>query len=131
MTKILVIGNGFDKAHGLKTGYGDFLDWISYICTEKDVRVRNGKIKITTEQRHESGMFRKDNPNEFDECVMARNNFWIVYFEKMRDNLGSKWLDFESEIEVFTKQIYKEYRMESRIQLIRKSERIMSVIGLK
>ena len=25
-SNLLIIGNGFDKAHGLPTGYGDFLD---------------------------------------------------------------------------------------------------------
>lgn len=26
MNRIIVIGNGFDKAHGLATGYNDFID---------------------------------------------------------------------------------------------------------
>ena len=26
MNRVIVIGNGFDKAHGLKTGYRDFFD---------------------------------------------------------------------------------------------------------
>ena len=26
MNRVIVIGNGFDKAHGLKTGYRDFID---------------------------------------------------------------------------------------------------------
>lgn len=28
---ILVIGNGFDLAHGLPTKYGDFLKWVKEI----------------------------------------------------------------------------------------------------
>ena len=28
---ILVIGNGFDLAHGLPTKYGDFLEWVKVI----------------------------------------------------------------------------------------------------
>ena len=28
--KLVLIGNGFDLAHGLKTSYMDFMDW--YIC---------------------------------------------------------------------------------------------------
>ena len=27
MNRIILIGNGFDLAHGLKTSYGDFIDW--------------------------------------------------------------------------------------------------------
>jgi len=28
MNRIIIIGNGFDLAHGLKTSYGDFLNWL-------------------------------------------------------------------------------------------------------
>jgi len=28
MNRIIIIGNGFDLAHGLKTSYKDFLEWI-------------------------------------------------------------------------------------------------------
>ena len=27
MNRIILIGNGFDKAHSLKTGYEDFINW--------------------------------------------------------------------------------------------------------
>ena len=27
MNRIILIGNGFDLAHELKTSYGDFIDW--------------------------------------------------------------------------------------------------------
>ena len=31
MNRIIIIGNGFDKAHGLATGYKDFIDnyWLN------------------------------------------------------------------------------------------------------
>ncbi len=34
MNRIIIIGNGFDKAHGLATGYRDFIDsyWINVAC---------------------------------------------------------------------------------------------------
>ncbi len=35
---ILLIGNGFDLAHGLPTKYGDFLDWVNVI--EQVVKVK-------------------------------------------------------------------------------------------
>jgi hypothetical protein len=28
MNRIILIGNGFDLAHGLKTSYKDFIDWL-------------------------------------------------------------------------------------------------------
>lgn len=27
MNRLVIIGNGFDLAHGLKTSYNDFVDW--------------------------------------------------------------------------------------------------------
>ena len=41
MNRIILIGNGFDLAHGLETGYRDFIDdfWIT-----KKQEVRNGLI---------------------------------------------------------------------------------------
>jgi len=30
INKLVIIGNGFDLAHGLRTSYKDFLDW--YMC---------------------------------------------------------------------------------------------------
>ncbi len=27
MNRLILIGNGFDLAHGLKTSYADFIDW--------------------------------------------------------------------------------------------------------
>ncbi|WP_339922340.1 AbiH family protein [uncultured Cyclobacterium sp.] len=40
MNKIVIIGNGFDKAHGLLTGYADFIehlkDSIAYYKSEGD-----------------------------------------------------------------------------------------------
>lgn len=35
MNRIVIIGNGFDKAHGLKTGYNDFIDWYWQRLTKK------------------------------------------------------------------------------------------------
>lgn len=30
MNRLIIIGNGFDLAHGLRTNYNDFLDWVWY-----------------------------------------------------------------------------------------------------
>lgn len=68
---ILIIGNGFDLAHGLPTRYTDFLDF----CRDH----RNSH---------------KDNLYEFDKCINP--NFWIDYF--MKYNAGENWADFENEI---------------------------------
>lgn len=30
MNRFIIIGNGFDLAHGLRTNYNDFLEWVWY-----------------------------------------------------------------------------------------------------
>lgn len=68
---ILLIGNGFDLAHGLPTSYGDFLDYI-------EEKISNYNL-----------------PRYRDEL---KNNLWIDGFLRRRINLGYNWIDLESEI---------------------------------
>ena len=98
---LLVIGNGFDLAHGLKTKYTDFLDAI------------NKKAGITIDapkNTYEIQSFKKyqlSEDNAFD-CV-KRGNIWVGYFNKLRlsNQLNGReyWIDFEKEIELVIKQI--------------------------
>ena len=34
-----MIGNGFDLAHGLKTGYKDFMNFIEFVC-DVDTKIK-------------------------------------------------------------------------------------------
>ncbi len=72
---ILVIGNGFDLAHGLSTKYADFLQYIK----------NNDFSEI-------------DSPEAVEEIKsLVSDNVFIQYFnEKIDFNKG--WIDFESEI---------------------------------
>ena len=98
---LLVIGNGFDLAHGLKTKYTDFLDAI------------NKKAGITIDapkNTYEVQSFRKYQLSEDNALDCAkRGNIWIGYFNKLRLNnqLNGRedWIDFEKEIELVIKQI--------------------------
>lgn len=112
MIKILVIGNGFDKAHGLKTGYGDFLNWVTCISAGEIYR-KNRVLTITEDELQEYEDFRVNNPKEFKETVEMLGNFWILYFDKRKINIGDKWLDFESEIEHLTKDVYEWVKQDS------------------
>lgn len=70
---ILILGNGFDLAHDLKTKYSDFLEY----CKEKYSTTKTVGV---------------DNSNNF-----LINNVWVKHFlnKKMK---GDKWIDFEKEI---------------------------------
>ena len=75
--KILLIGNGFDLAHGLPTAYKDFLKY----CT--DIRQQ---------------MFLNDNSPLYEAYTHIRYNTWVDYFLNCQSYIGDNWIDFESEI---------------------------------
>lgn len=68
---ILIIGNGFDLAHGLKTSYKDFLSY----CTKSD---------FTEEQSHYKNL--------------CKTNLWMKHFIARQAELDDTWIDLENEI---------------------------------
>ncbi len=71
---VLIIGNGFDLAHRLKTSYKDFLDF----C----------KVQLYT-----------PNPVKyFDYKRCFATNLWLKHFILKQDRLGKTWIDLENEI---------------------------------
>lgn len=82
---ILVIGNGFDIAHGLPTSYRDFLRFIS---------VDNN----ISEQLQENGLrLVESHSAECEIKSLSKENFWIEHFNLI-SNCGENWIDFEREI---------------------------------
>ena len=70
---IVILGNGFDLAHGLKTKYGHFLEY----CKEKYPTTKNVGV---------------DNSKNF-----LFENIWVKHF--LNKTLeGDKWIDLENEI---------------------------------
>lgn len=92
---ILVIGNGFDLAHGLPTTYGDFLAFVEGFQKHKNNEDSNYFQYFET--------LLKNNPQiygEIDEMV-AENcwlNYFIMIYEKRVSEGKQGWIDFESEI---------------------------------
>lgn len=125
---ILVIGNGFNLAHGLPTKYKDFLEFCGrvksiytfpggaslsdYKSKKIDDWKMNDYIKTalleTFEKRNCRILFTEDNkehvevttPNKaLDELYEhIRQNTWLEYFLKCDSLVGENWIDFESEI---------------------------------
>ena len=125
---ILLIGNGFDLAHGLPTQYRNFLDFCirsKVIFTIADGRgsdfynneyLRNweidSKIKEALVEAYES---RKRNRKILDDGTchdefttsndalnklypLINKNAWIEYFSECPSYIGENWIDFETEI---------------------------------
>lgn len=102
---ILVIGNGFDLAHGLPTTYLDFLRFIN--CVKEVIRPINRygdinsilmEIKPNIRQilvsKYKQGKWITD--KLFIDSVT--DNLWIEYFNKKYKRIGETWIDFEKEI---------------------------------
>ena len=109
---ILVIGNGFDIAHGLPTKYSDFIEFVGGLK----------KYKLNEKSKYSSyfDTLKKEKPliyQEIDDLV--KDNRWINYFMitygKIKDDCARKemlinseivkrstgkdgWIDFEREI---------------------------------
>lgn len=114
---ILVIGNGFDLAHGLPTKYGDFLEFCERVkgiydfsknASLGDYKAKyidnwkmNDYIKTALleafERKHSQGI--KISNRALEELYKhIRQNTWLEYFLKCHSFVGENWIDFELEI---------------------------------
>lgn len=116
--EILLIGNGFDLAHGLPTKYRDFLDFCQGIeilfsedfASRKDYEEKLKRVleaDVSPQFLHICGYAYLDKNNksysrsqntisELHELI--HNNTWIQYFSQRAFLLGGNWIDFEAEI---------------------------------
>lgn len=113
---ILVLGNGFDLAHGLKTSYKNFLDAVEItdelIECEKATRIEiwnsYDKTKIPQclckelDRIKETKSYETIELNEFH--TWCKNNFWFKYF---KDKPEGTWIDFEKDIKEVCQSIEK------------------------
>ena len=125
---ILLIGNGFDLAHGLPTLYKNFLDFCikaKVIFTIIDGRGSNlyydeylrdwdinSQIKESLMEAYKSrkkdiiffddGTHRDDFTTQNDALnqlySLINKNVWIEYFKGCSSYIGENWIDFETEI---------------------------------
>lgn len=124
---ILVIGNGFDLAHGLPTTYADFLNFTEQICRIENYHgtvhdfeskiIQTGYDKFNELHigvaKYIDDKIRDDkNPNEevcdifierhnkiIKEIIdLTKHNIWIKWFRSSEMFAKEGWIDFESEI---------------------------------
>ena len=114
--KILVIGNGFDLAHGLPTKYSDFLDFVSAF-----LKRANDKESWGGEDTSFGVYFsrvEKEQSKRYEEYIsLASENRLLDYFlniyEERYMNGKNGWIDFEGEISYIIKALdiaLKEYK---------------------
>lgn len=122
--KILVIGNGFDLAHGLPTSYREFLEFckrakriftynnavsldayekknIEGWCMNDSIKnVLLSAFKNRTPAKGEANIHNVVTPNKLLNELYTHidNNTWLRHFEKCQSYIGENWIDFEAEI---------------------------------
>ena len=98
MNNVLLVGNGFDLAHGLPTKYGDFLclikNWVFFLDYYKRKKVPNNDYLLKKYLVNIDSV-NADNIKELNEII--QKNSWISYFEKCEAEVDG-WIDFEKEI---------------------------------
>lgn len=101
---IILIGNGFDIAHGLPTTYGDFLKFMKAIkefgayegsCFTFEKYGLNDKIKLLLEEKINQ---KEKTDRELKLLKCAESNFWTNYFLQHENFKKENWVDFENEI---------------------------------
>ena len=107
---ILVIGNGFDLAHGLQTKYTNFFDFVNAqskmsVSGIPDCYFNMFKnLQYDIQGRLQSSWLSQSNLSEY----MPIDNIWMGYFNNVREHnnqLGEDWVDFEKEIEYVIQKI--------------------------
>lgn len=99
---ILVIGNGFDLAHGLPTKYADFLGFVERFENFKknSMIMSSGGLSNTAKPIYEYlDKLIFGNPKlSFELDKLFFMNIWIEYFSSNEKYIKENWIDFESEI---------------------------------
>ncbi len=106
--KVLMIGNGFDLAHGLETKYTDFLKFVEQFNRVYDINERDSDFYLRSGNFMQFlvSLFR-DNSIESRHIIkefrqITLENIWVNHFNEVLDvkkNIGENWIDFEKEIE--------------------------------
>lgn len=109
---ILVIGNGFDLAHGLPTKYQDFLKFsdvfLEFKRAEEGRDLALGVDKNSRFFEYFFSLFSRKNTDENAKKVieeldsLIKDNSWLAYFKEIYCNRKEEgkegWIDFENEI---------------------------------
>lgn len=101
---ILLIGNGFDLAHGLPTRYVDFINFIKFTHDVKEYYPERSMLELGTESNLNEKLIKflsRNSINLIDSIseiiYLTHDNGWSEHLEeKVENNKG--WIDFESEI---------------------------------
>lgn len=96
MNNILLIGNGFDLAHGLLTSYNQFLEVMkNWNDIYREFTWRYYGTTFFNKYMCNASEMNENNIKELNEIMS--NNSWVKYFKQCEAEIDG-WIDFEKEI---------------------------------
>lgn len=102
MKNILVIGNGFDLAHGLNTSYERFISfceavrYMNHLDELSDMLMARKFEKSVLLQAKKFLGSKSVKADEFIE--LCKENYWLRYVIEHKDTIGKRWCDLEYNI---------------------------------
>ena len=102
-SKLVIIGNGFDLAHGFKTSYTDFIIWYLNDCMQKTYKQFNYRdTLLETSRPNMIRTFQKVTVIKDFQEISAKNDIKIIqispFFEKLINSHNEyNWVDIENE----------------------------------
>lgn len=143
---ILVIGNGFDLAHGLQTTYKDFLRFTDEFMIYKTAKENKQElcwsdVEDTRFYKYFISLFNESQRNKDAKKIveeldtLIRENVWLEHFKNAQIENG--WIDFESEISKVVQTLEGVRKIVddalkrgiSEIELDRHQKRILRYVG--
>lgn len=136
---ILLVGNGFDLAHGLPTRYTNFLSFLRAIQISHDYME-----PIDTDKLRETGIHdgirtllenqtASHNGNVDEVFELMKENVWVEYFLKVYNTLPKDgWIDFEHEISTIVQNLDKlqsDYTRVEKKELIRELKILPTILS--
>lgn len=98
--EVLIIGNGFDLAHDLKTQYSDFLPVMKDPDAFVDaiIKMKDGKIYPEPWERYNHPNIGDANVDKLKSMAgILKNNVWADYYRNCEADIQG-WIDFENEM---------------------------------
>ena len=109
--KILILGNGFDLAHGLPTRYEDFLEFAEVVLNDHSTVQDLKKLLKALFNNQLKSITIVFAPNRIDEFhKKLKNNVWYDYLKKLVD-IDKSWHNIEREISVIIELLEKNYKV--------------------
>ena len=130
LNRLVLIGNGFDLAHGLKTSYKNFIDW--YICKAFDEfgskkHYKDELIEIKNKHTGSATIF-EQKPETFEEAlnlisltdtqsIIYHSNFFQRLIESFKTN---GWVDIERYYFRLLKAYFSNHSLTEKKQIVSK-----------